>query len=114
MYSAALADTRHEIIRIPDARSMCEGYNRGLGKGGKYDQKRDWFYQNVRLADALTKKGYDVNYAWGIGLHGTKQGGAIFPDMMRWLWRDHPVSVDVQDNVERAFNRPAANAKQTK
>jgi hypothetical protein len=23
---------------------------------------------------------------------------------MRWLWRDHPVSVDVNDTVERSFN----------
>jgi enterochelin esterase-like enzyme len=79
--------------------------NRGQGQGG-YDPKRDWFYQNVRLVEAMTKKGYDVNYAWGIGLHGQKQGGAILPEMMRWLWRDHPVSVDVQDKVERNFNRP--------
>ena len=28
---------------------------------------RDWFLQNVRLMDALTEKGYDVNYQWGIG-----------------------------------------------
>jgi hypothetical protein len=27
--------------------------------------------------------------------------------MMRWLWRDQPVSVDVRDRVERSFNRPA-------
>lgn len=81
--------------------------NRGVGRGGQYDPRRDWFLQNVRLAEALTKKGYDVNYAWGIGLHGIKQGGAILPDMMRWLWRDHPVSVDVNDEVERSFNRPA-------
>ena len=44
-----------------------------------------------------------MNYVWGIGLHGQNQGGAILPDMMRWLWRDHPVSVDVKDSVERAF-----------
>jgi hypothetical protein len=25
--------------------------------------------QNVRLKDALVSKGYDVNYAWGIGVH---------------------------------------------
>ena len=81
--------------------------NRGTRRGGEYDPRRDWFLQNVRLAEALTSKGYDVNYAWGIGLHGQKQGGAIFPDMMRWLWRDHPVSVDVIDQVERDFNRPA-------
>ncbi len=85
--------------------------NRGLGKGGNYNPDRDWFLQNVRLVDALTKKGYDVNYVWGIGLHGSKQGGAIFPDMMRWLWRDHPVSVDVRDTVERSFLVPPVKAE---
>lgn len=82
--------------------------NRGAGKGGKYNQDRDWFYQNVRLVEALTKKGYDVNNVWGIGGHSSKHGGAILPDMMRWLWRDQPVSVDVRDTVERSLNRPRA------
>jgi enterochelin esterase-like enzyme len=82
--------------------------NRGVRRGGDYDSKRDWFFQNVRLVKALTDKGYDVNYVWGIGSHSTKHGGAILPDMMRWLWRDHPVSVDVRDNVERSLQRPAA------
>jgi enterochelin esterase family protein len=80
--------------------------NRGIRGSGDYDARRDWFLQNVRLVEALTKKGYDVNYVWGIGLHGQKQGGAIFPDMMRWIWRDHPVSVGINDKVERAFNQP--------
>jgi len=71
------------------------------------DPKRDWFLQNVRLAEALTKKGYDLNYTWGIGNHGQKQGGVIFPEMMRWLWRDHPVSTDPNDMVERSFRGPA-------
>jgi enterochelin esterase-like enzyme len=96
------ADKKPIRIFLQDGRND----NRGMGKGGKYDAKRDWFYQNVRLAEALTKKGYDVNYVWGIGLHGQKQGGAILPEMMRWLWRDHPVSVDARDAVERAFDRP--------
>src|ERR1043166_7195562 len=30
--------------------------NRGLGRGGNYNPDRDWFLQNVRLVDALTKK----------------------------------------------------------
>jgi enterochelin esterase family protein len=85
--------------------------NRGTGRGGKYDPNRDWFRQNVRLVDALTKKGYDVNNVWGIGGHSTKHGGAILPDMMRWLWRDQAVSVDVNDKVERSLNRPAASGK---
>jgi enterochelin esterase family protein len=76
--------------------------NRAL-RGDKYDPTRDWHYQNVRLADALTKKGYDVNYTWGIGLHGQKQGGAVLPEMMRWLWRDYPRSYDPHDQVERSF-----------
>ena len=80
--------------------------NRGVGRGGAYDPLRDWFLQNVRLKDALVEKGYDVNYQWGIGRHGQKHGGTILPDMMRWLWRDHPVSTDVNDQVERSFNVP--------
>ena len=81
--------------------------NRGVGRnGGTYDPLRDWFLQNVRLKDALVEKGYDVNYQWGIGRHGQKHGGTILPDMMRWLWRDHPVSTDPNDAVERAFNTP--------
>ena len=69
---------------------LCDGRNdnRGTAGDGEYDQKRDWFYQNVRLMKALTEKGYDVNYAWGMNLHGQKFGGAILPEMMRWLWRD--------------------------
>jgi len=84
--------------------------NRGKGRddaGAAYDETRDWFAQNVKLMHALTDKGYDVNYTWGIGRHGQKQGGAIFPDMMRWLWRDQPVSTDPNDVVERGFRQPA-------
>ena len=89
---------------------LCDGRNdnRGIGRGGAYDEKRDWFFQNVRLMKALTQKGYDVNYSWGMNLHGQKFGGAIMPEMMRWLWRDGPVSTDPNDMVERAFRQPAA------
>ncbi|HEY6552889.1 MAG TPA: alpha/beta hydrolase-fold protein [Vicinamibacteria bacterium] len=82
--------------------------NRGVGRGGgPYDPLRDWFLQNVRLKDALQEKGYDLNYQWGIGRHSQKHGGMVLPDMMRWLWRDHPVSTDVKDMVERSFNTPS-------
>ena len=75
--------------------------------GGPYDPLRDWFLQNVRLKDALAEKGYDVNFQWGIGRHSQKHGGSILPDMMRWLWRDHPVSTDPDNKVERSFAVPA-------
>jgi enterochelin esterase family protein len=81
--------------------------NRGVrGQGGQYDENYDWFLQNVRLAKALTEKGYDVNYAWGMNPHGSKMGGSILPEMMRWLWRDHGVSTDPNDAAERSFAAP--------
>jgi enterochelin esterase-like enzyme len=89
---------------------LCDGRNdnRGLRAGGAYDEKRDWFYQNVRLMKALTQKGYDVNYSWSMNLHGQKFGGMILPEMMRWLWRDGPVSTDPNDMVERSLRQPPA------
>ena len=56
---------------------------------------------------ALTAKGYDLAYTWGINNHGQKQGGAILPEMMRWLWRDQPVSTDPNDMLERSLRPPA-------
>jgi enterochelin esterase family protein len=89
---------------------LCDGRNDNRGvrpPNPAYDQRMDWFYQNVRLMKALTNKGYDVNYTWGMNLHGQKFGGAILPDMMRWLWRDGPVSTDPDNKIERSFREPA-------
>jgi hypothetical protein len=47
-----------------------------------------------------------LNYAWGMNTHGQRMGGPILPEMLRWLWRDHPVSTDPNDTVERGFNAP--------
>jgi enterochelin esterase family protein len=85
---------------------MIDGRNDNRGtnaQGGAYDPHRDWFLQNVRLMEALTKKGYDVNYSWGMGVHSHNMGGAMLPEMMRWLWRDQPVSLDPLDTAERSF-----------
>jgi enterochelin esterase-like enzyme len=80
--------------------------NRGINRDGVYDPRRDWFLQNVRMVEALTTKGYDVNYSWGLNTHGQRMGGPMLPEMLRWLWRDQPVSTDVNDIVERSFNTP--------
>ena len=96
------------------SRSACScatgGTTTAASASGKYDEKRDWFYQNVRLMKALTQKGYDVNYSWGMNNHGQKFGGAILPEMMRWLWRDGPVSTDPKD-VSGAGVPPAGRAR---
>jgi enterochelin esterase-like enzyme len=108
VYPEKVLATAKKPIRV----YLCDGRNdnRGL-HDGKYDQSRDWFYQNVRLMKALTEKGYDVNYTWGMNNHGQKYGGAILPDMMRWLWRDGPVSTDPNDRVEREFHQPAVSKR---
>ncbi len=86
---------------------LCSGRNDNRGiRNGVYDEKWDWFFQNVRMKDALTEKGYDLNYTWGMNNHGQRFGGAILPEMMRWLWRDGPVSTDPKDMVERTFRQP--------
>jgi enterochelin esterase family protein len=83
--------------------------NRGIRRGGQYDADRDWFLQNTRLVAALSEKGYDINYVWGIGAHNQKHGGTIFPEMMRWLWRDHGYDADPKNSVERSLQVPAAS-----
>jgi enterochelin esterase-like enzyme len=102
----AYADIVRKSDKKPIRIFMQDGRNdnRGVGRGGTYDPLRDWFLQNVRLKDALAEKEYDLNYQFGIGRHSQKHGGSILPDMMRWLWRDHPLSTDVNDMVERSFN----------
>lgn len=102
------ADRVLESPKKPLRVFLCDGRNdnRGTGRGGAYDEKRDWFFQNVRLMKAFQQKGYDMTYTWGMNLHGQKFGGAILPEMMRWLWRDAPVSTDPNDMVERGFRQP--------
>jgi enterochelin esterase family protein len=88
---------------------LCDGRNDNRGiRNGVYDPEWDWFLQNVRMKDALTEKGYDLNFTWGMNTHGQSFGGQIMPDMMRWLWRDGPVSTDPNDAVERDFRGPVA------
>jgi enterochelin esterase family protein len=105
VYPETIRASERKPIRI----FMIDGRNdnRGLSAEGAYDATRDWFYQNVRLKDALVEQGYDVNYSWGIGVHSHDMGGAMLPEMLRWLWRDQPVSTDPRDTAERSFRRAA-------
>ncbi len=83
--------------------------NRGLRRRGGtnvYDPKFDWHAQNIKMVAALTEKGYDVNFCWGIGTHSNKQGGAIMPEMLRWLWRDYPRPDDPNDDRNRKLFVP--------
>ena len=54
------------------------------------DPDRDWYLQNQKMKAALEEKGYDVKYVLGEGNHSDNHGGAILPDILRWLFRDYP------------------------
>ncbi|MEO8269159.1 MAG: alpha/beta hydrolase-fold protein, partial [Aureliella sp.] len=96
VYPEKVGESEPKDIRVffQDGRNDNRGQRRG-----KYDQTWDWYKQNVRLVEAMTEKGYDINYTWGIGQHSSAHGGAILPEMMRWLWRDHGTSTDPDDQV---------------
>ena len=88
--------------------------NRGLrpsDPAAAYDPERDWHLQNLRMLAALSDKGYDVDYCWGIGSHNQRHAGAALPEMMRWLWRDYPRADDPHSLVNRTLLGAAAPAQ---
>jgi enterochelin esterase-like enzyme len=58
----------------------------------------DWWMANQTMERSLSWAGYDVNHTWGDGGHNAKQATAIFPDVMRWLWRGWPESKEIKAN----------------
>lgn len=58
-----------------------------------------WWVANQDMLAALQYAGYDVRHEWGDGEHNSRHATAIFPDVLRWLWRDWPAPVKA--NPER-------------
>ncbi len=98
-YPDMIRNTERKPIRI----FLQDGLNdnRGRRRDGQYNPDRDWHAQNRRMVEALSAKGYDVNFCWGIGTHSNKQGGAMMPEMLRWLWRDYPRPDDPMEDSNR-------------
>ena len=53
----------------------------------------DWWEANQMMDRALTFAGNEHTSVWGDGGHNGKQGIALFPDAMRFLWKDWPAPV---------------------
>ncbi len=53
----------------------------------------DWWMANQEMERALAFAGYEVNHAWGDGGHNGRHATQVFPDAMRWLWKDWPAPV---------------------
>lgn len=48
----------------------------------------DWWMANQEMERALTFAGYEVAHVWGEGGHNGKHATEVFPDAVRWLWKD--------------------------
>lgn len=53
----------------------------------------DWWMANQEMERSLRFAGYEVEHNWGDGPHSSKHATEIFPDAMRWLWKDWPAPI---------------------
>jgi len=56
-----------------------------------------WPINNQVMFEAFESAGYDVKLTIGEGGHDKRQGSAIMPDVLRWLWRDYPSPIAVHE-----------------
>jgi enterochelin esterase family protein len=78
VYPALIRKTPRKPIRV----FLQDGVNDLNNEHG------DWPLANQQMARALAFAGYDFRFVFGDGAHNGKHGGAIFPESLRWLWRD--------------------------
>jgi enterochelin esterase-like enzyme len=60
------------------------------GKNDLDNEHGNWPLANQEMAASLKFKGYDYQFVFGEGAHNGKQGGAILPESLVWLWSDSP------------------------
>jgi len=53
----------------------------------------DWWMANQEMERALVFAGYEVNHIWGEDGHNGKQATEVFPEAMKWLWKDWPAPI---------------------
>ena len=63
-----------------------------------------WPINNETLYEDFQFAGYDVKFELGESGHDGKETSVIFPDMMRWLWRDYPKPITAQ--LPGGFGKP--------
>jgi len=58
------------------------------GSGDLDNAHGNWWLSNQQMEAALKFAKWDYKTVWGEGGHNGKHGGAIFPDTLRWVWRE--------------------------
>ncbi len=56
-----------------------------------------WPINNRVMLEAFESAGYDAKLEMGSEGHNMKQGAAILPEALRWLWRDYPNPIVVHE-----------------
>ncbi len=64
----------------------------------------DWFKANEMMERSLTFAGYEVNHVWGEGAHNGLHGTSVFPQAMRWLWKDWPKPITKGNSKNQYLN----------
>ena len=64
----------------------------------------DWWMANQSMERSLTWAGYEVEHVWGDGAHNGKHTTAIFPDALRWLWKDWPKPITNRGTKNETLN----------
>ncbi len=78
VYPAWIRKTERKPIRI----FLQDGLNDLDNRHG------NWPLANKQMETALAFMHYDFRMVWGSGAHSGKHGGSIFPETLKWLWRD--------------------------
>ncbi len=84
-------DRYHTLIRKYEPKPIRIFLQDGLNDLNIY--AGDWWMANQTMERSLTFAGYEVQHVWGDGAHNGRHATAIFPDAMRWLWKDWPQPV---------------------
>ncbi len=90
------ADQLPVLVRKMEPKPLRVFLQSGTGDNNLYCG--DWWMANQTMERALTWAGYDVNHAWGEGGHNQKHASQIFPEVLRWLWRDFSTAKEIKAN----------------
>ncbi|HZR18594.1 MAG TPA: SMP-30/gluconolactonase/LRE family protein [Verrucomicrobiae bacterium] len=64
----------------------------------------DWWMANQSMERSLVFAGYQVDHVWGEGGHNGKQAASVFPEAMRFLWKDWPQPVQAGPSANAYLN----------
>jgi enterochelin esterase family protein len=91
-----LQDGENDLSNLTDTKGFKPEWTALTNEHG------NWFLANQQMLNALEFANanadrrnlpgprYDVKHAWGDGNHSDQHGGALLPDILRWMFRDYP------------------------